>query len=61
MFIKQYVPKYIFDKYKSRRDIYCFYPVDKQLLDSMTYTDGIDIWNDNSVIAYWYLEGLKND
>lgn len=61
MFIKQYVPEYIFDKYKSRRDIYCFYPVDKQLLDSITYTDGIDIWNDNSVIAYWYLEGLKND
>ncbi|HDY88568.1 MAG TPA: asparagine synthetase B family protein, partial [bacterium] len=59
MFIKPYVPKYIFDKYKTKKDINCFYPVSKRLLDSMTNPDGIDIWNDNSVVAYWYVESLQ--
>ncbi len=61
MFIKPYVPKYIFDKYKTQKDIYCFYPVSKRLLDSMTNPEGIDIWNDNSVVACWYVESLQND
>jgi asparagine synthase (glutamine-hydrolysing) len=59
--IKKYLPKLFFDSYKSKRDVYCFYSMSKQLLDSMECEKGIDVWNDNYVIACWYLESLKND
>ncbi|MFC1490172.1 7-cyano-7-deazaguanine synthase [Candidatus Latescibacterota bacterium] len=60
MRIKKYLPKIIFDTYKSKRDVYCFYPVSKQLHEKMVCGDGIDVWNDNYVVACWYLESLKN-
>jgi hypothetical protein len=58
MSIRPYIPKSIFNTYKSKKDTTCFYPVSKKLFDTLRNTDGVDIWNDNSVIAHWYMESV---
>jgi asparagine synthase (glutamine-hydrolysing) len=61
MFIKPYVPKKVFNNYKRKKNLYGFSSVCKQFIDNMSPVDGIDIWNDNSIQAYWYIEKLHDE
>ena len=61
LIIYPFVPKYIIEYYKNKKDIYCFCLMSKILLNDMKSHVKIDVWNDNSVIVYWYLEILEKE